>query len=139
MPTVIMTIKPRHLRNIKSGIKRYELRKTKPGYRDAPHDPVRVLLCESGGRGEVVGEFKATFFADLTTTPAMELARLACITAAEADGYRRKGRGKLWGWLIKDFKDYRELHAVKHINDFGLDRPPQSWQYIKAPYADVRM
>lgn len=99
MPTIIMTIKPRHLRNMASGIKRYELRKTVPRRTDGK--PCRVLLCVSGGGGDIVAEFTADRFINLTETDPVELSRLACITAAEAEGYRRKGRGKLYGWGVK--------------------------------------
>lgn len=137
MPTIIMTIKRRHLRNMESGMKRYELRKTVP--RREPGKPVRVLLCESGGGGDIVAEFTADRFIDLTGADPMELARLACITAAEAEGYRKKGRGKLYGWGIRDFRMFPAKGRPLHINDIGLDRPPQSWQYVRVPYADIKI
>jgi len=69
----------------------------------------------------------------------MEIARLACITAAEAEGYRRKGRGKLYGWGVKDFRMYPVKGRPLHIGDIGLDRPPQSWQYVRVPYGDIKI
>ena len=137
MPTIIMTIKRRHLRNMESGIKRYELRKTVP--RREPGKPVRVLLCESGGGGDIVAEFTADRFINLTEADPMEIARLACITAAEAEGYRRKGRGTLYGWGVKDFRKYPVRDRPLHINDIGLNRPPQSWQYVRVPYAEIKI
>lgn len=137
MPTIIMTIKRRHLRNMESGIKRYELRKTIP--RRVDGKPCRVLLCESGGGGDIVAEFTMDGYRDLTNADPMELARLACITAAEADGYRRKGRGKLYGWGVKNFRRYPSRERPLHINDIGIDRPPQSWQYVRVPYADIKI
>lgn len=137
MPTIIMTIKPRHLRNMASGIKRYELRKTVP--RRTGGKPCRVLLCVSGGGGDIVAEFTADRFIDLTEADPVELARLACITAAEADGYRRKGRGRLYGWGVRDFRMFPVKGRPLHINDIGLDRPPQSWQYVRVPYAEIKI
>ena len=137
MPTIIMTIKRRHLRNMESGIKRYELRKTVP--RREPGKPVRVLLCVSGGGGDIVAEFTADRFVNLTGADPVELARLACITAAEAEGYRRKGRGKLYGWGIRDFRLFPVKGRPLHINDIGMNRPPQSWQYVRVPYADIKI
>lgn len=137
MPTIIMTIKRRHLRNMESGIKRYELRKTVP--RLAAGQSCRVLLCESGGGGDIVAEFTADRFVNLTGADPVELARLACITAAEAEGYRKKGRGKLYGWGVKDFRKYPVRDRPLHINDIGIDRPPQSWQYVRVPYADIKI
>ena len=137
MPTIIMTIKRRHLRNMESGIKRYELRKTMP--RRTGGKPCRVLLCVSGGGGDIVAEFTADRFIDLTEADPVELARLACITAAEADGYRRKGRGRLYGWGVRDFRMFPVKGRPLHINDIGLDRPPQSWQYVRVPYAEIKI
>ena len=137
MPTIVMTIKRRHLRNMESGIKRYELRKTVP--RVVGGKPCRVLLCESGGGGDIVAEFTVDHFRDLTDADPVELARLACITAAEADGYRRKGRGRLYGWGVRHFRRYPAKDRPLHINDIGLNRPPQSWQYVRVPYADIRI
>ena len=137
MPTIIMTIKRLNLRNMESGIKRYELRKTVPRRTDGK--PCRVLLCVSGGGGDIVAEFTADRFINLTETDPVELARLACITAAEAEGYRKKGRGELYGWGVKDFRKYPERDRPLHINDIGLDRPPQSWQYVRVPYADIKI
>ena len=137
MPTIIMTIKPRHLRNMESGIKRYELRKTRPMRVD--DDRCHVLLCESSGGGDIVAEFIMDGWLDLTNADPMELARLGCITAAEAEGYRRKGRGKLYGWGVKDFRKYPMKDRPLHINDIGLNRPPQSWQYVRVPYAGIKI
>lgn len=136
MTTIIMTIRRRHLRNIESGLKRYELRKTIP---KTDGRPCLVLLCESGGGGIIVGEFVADSFIDLTEAEPMELARLGCITAAEADGYRKKGRGRLYGWRIKDFRRYPRRGRPLHIVDLGLKRPPQSWQYVRIPYAGLKI
>jgi hypothetical protein len=81
MPTIIMTIKPRHLRNMESGIKGWELRKTLPRVKEG--QSCLVLLCESGGRGEIAAEFEMDAWRDLTAAEPTELARMACITAAE--------------------------------------------------------
>ena len=137
MPTIIMTIKPRHLRNMESGIKGWELRKTVPRQTDGK--PCRVLLCESGGGGDIVAEFTMDRWHDLTKLASTTVARLGCITAAEVERYRKKGRGKLYGWSVKDFRKYPVKDRPLHINDIGLDRPPQSWQYVRVPYAGIKI
>lgn len=137
MLIIIMTIKRRHLRNMALGIKRYELRKTVP--RLAEGERCLVLLCESGSGGWIKAEFVMDGWRDLTKAEPGELARLACITAAEADGYRRKGRGKLYGWKIKGFREYKVKGRPLHINDIGLKRPPQSWQYVRVPYGELKI
>ena len=135
MPTIIMTIKRRHLRNMESGLKRWELRKTLPRMVDGK--PCRVLLCESGGRGVIAAEFEMDAWRDLTDVEPVELARLGCITAAEAEGYRKKGRGTLYGWHVTKFRRYPAKGRPGHINDIGLSRPPQSWQYVRVPYGEL--
>ena len=137
MPTIIMTIKRRHLRNMESGIKRWELRKTLPRVKAGQR--CRVLLCVSGGRGEIAAEFEMDAWRDLTAAEPTELARLACITAAEADSYRRKGRGKLYGWHVTKFRRYPVEGRPSHINDVGMSRPPQSWQYVRVPYGELKI
>ena len=146
MKTIIMTIKRRHLRNMELGIKRYELRKTVPRVKDG--EKCLVLLCVSGSSGEIAAEFVMDGWRDLTEAAPVELARLAAITAAEAVGYRKKGRGKLYGWsvtrrgklygwCVTRFRRYPVAGRPSHINDIGLTRPPQSWQYVRVPYGDL--
>lgn len=91
----------------------------------------RGAKAEAGEAGRIRGGM-------LQADP-MELARLGCITAAEAEGYRRKGRGKLYGWGVKDFRKYPVKDRPLHINDIGLNRPPQSWQYVRVPYAGIKI
>lgn len=86
-----------------------------------------------------MAEFTADRFVNLTEADPVELARLACITAAEAEGYRRKGRGKLYGWRVRYFRMLPVKGRLLHINDIGLDRPPQSWQYVRVPYAEIKI
>jgi len=86
-----------------------------------------------------VAEFTANRFISRTGADPVELARLACITAAEAEGYRKKGRGELYGWGVKDFRMYPVKGRPLHIGDIGLDRPPQSWQYVRVPYGDIKI
>ena len=52
MLTIIATIKPVHLGNIRSGVKTQEMRKTSP-----KGVPFRVLCCQSGSGGKILAEF----------------------------------------------------------------------------------
>ena len=120
-----MSIRARHLRNMATGIKPYELRKTRP--RDAGE--YRVVLCVSGRSGAIDAEFTCRAFADMRYADATRIAQLGCITAAEATEYRLKGRAGLYGWKVEDFR--RLDGEGLHITDFGLDRAPQSWCYAR--------
>ena len=135
MKTIIMTIKRRHLRNMELGNKRYELRKTVPRLKVG--ERCLVLLCVSGSGGEIAAEFIMNGWQDFSEVEPGYLSRMAAITAAEADGYRKKGRGKLYGWCVSQFRRYPVAGRPIHINDIGLSRPPQSWQYVRVPYGDM--
>ena len=124
---IVMTVKARHIRNMRTGVKKYELRKTRP----AKDTPRRVWLCESGSGGRIVASFTCRNFPELSAVHPVKLAKLAAITAAEVEGYRKKGGGKLYGWKIENFEDYKGTEWELHIADFGLTRPPQSWCYAK--------
>ena len=53
MTTIVLTVKPVHLNNIRMGCKLEEVRKTVPKGKL----PVRVLCCESGSGGQIKCEF----------------------------------------------------------------------------------
>lgn len=119
-----MTVKARHIRNMRAGLKRLELRKTRPGQ----ETPFRVWICESGSGGMVVARFDCPWIRELTGTEDGEIAQAACITRAEVSGYR--AGGQLFGWRMENFDYFKQRHWL-HITDFGLKRPPQSWGYAK--------
>lgn len=124
MKTIIMSIKPRHFRNMVKGVKPYELRTTRP----SAALPVTVLLCVSGTGGEIRGSFICREIEDATMWGPARIAKAACITTDEAEGYRRKGR-RLYAWKVDDM---RAGGDVLSIYDYGATRPPQSWCYAKA-------
>lgn len=126
MRDIIMTVKPRHIRNMQKGLKGYELRHTRP-----VQAPVgRVWICEKGSGGRIVASFKIGMIEDMTADGDTIIAELCAITPEEVAGYRKKG-GRLYGWLIKDFMYFNGPENDRHILDFGLKRPPQSWCYAK--------
>ena len=127
---IVMTIKPRHIRNMRLGLKRYELRKNQPGQ----SAPFRVWICESGSGGRVVARFNCPAVTPLSGRDDATIAQTGCITMSEAQGYRKKGQ--LFGWKVADFDYFRQTDRL-HITDFGLDRPPQSWCYAKEVPGDV--
>ena len=131
MPDIIMTIKARHVRNMRLGVKKYELRKTRPACFQMHNHYTRVWLCESGSGGRIVASFMCRAYPEMTNTDDTLVAKLCAITAAEVQGYRKGGKQRLFGWLIEDFEDYKESGLLPHIVDFGLKRPPQSWCYAK--------
>lgn len=52
----------------------------------------------------------------------------ACLSVEELEAY---GKGsELYGWHISKYKFYG-FGSFKHIEDFGLKRPPESWCYVE--------
>lgn len=51
----------------------------------------------------------------------------------EQEKYRRQGGGKLYGWQVGAVEVFREK---KPLAEYGLDRPPQSWQYLRSGRSD---
>ncbi len=127
LETVLISIRARHLNNIRRGKKKYELRKSRP--RVEP--PFRVLCCVSGTAGTVEAEFVVDRVAFMTEAPAERIAQLACITPEEARAYRGES-GDLYGWHIMAHTliDYKALGCERNVVDYGLKRPPQGFRYV---------
>lgn len=135
MKTIIATIKPFYLNEIRWGHKTIEVRKTVPKC----DYPVRVLLCESGSGGQIKAEFtmKRVLYADrielIFRTDAVRWAENASgLSSRELLDYAGDKR-TLYFWEISDMVDYcsTEGYHVRNISEFGLKRTPQSWQYVK--------
>ena len=126
MITIVATIKPVHLGNIRSGIKSQEIRKTCP-----KSVPFRVLCCQSGSGGKILAALvvRSPVKAYPRSVPA--IVEEACVMMQEAEAY---AAGKeLWFWDINDMIDYCSTkgYRVLNISEFGLKRAPQSWCYVK--------
>ena len=126
MLTIIATIKPQHLGNIRAGLKLYEMRKTCP--KDVPF---RVLCCQSGSGGKILAEFIVHCPMQVKVREWPELVRGACVFMHEAEEY---AAGKeVWFWDINDMIDYCSTkgYRVRNVSEFGLKRAPQSWCYVE--------
>lgn len=120
MRTIIMSIRARHIRSILAGRKVWELRTTRP----AQDPPFQVLLCQTGTCGRITAAFECSVVTEVTGLNDAEIARRACVTPEEVAGYRRDGR--LYAWVI------RGAHRLDaHTTDYGVDRPPRSWRYVR--------
>ena len=126
MKTIIATIKPVHLNDIRSRKKKYEMRKSCPA-----ELPVRVLCCQSGSGGKILAEFivDAALQEDPGDCPGVVAD--TCVSMEMAEAY---AAGKeVWFWCVTNVIDYCSTkgHRVRHISEFGLKRAPQSWCYVK--------
>lgn len=128
MLTIIATIKPEHLGNIRSGKKLFEMRKTCP-----KSVPFRVLCCQSKSGGEILAEFvvKAPICVKPPVPFTTKLMEKTCITADAAEQYA--AGGTVWFWDVRDMIDYCSTkgYRVRNVAEFGLKRAPQSWCYVE--------
>lgn len=134
MKTIIATIKPVHLGNIRRGLKLCEIRKTAP-----KEVPFRVMLCESGSGGQIKAEFVCDAVRPVKVCEDGEIQHwyyfglnTACITHDEMAAYI--GHGKTGcAWHITKMVDYcsTKRQKVRHISEFGINKVPQSWVYAK--------
>lgn len=157
MITVIATIKPEHLGNIRSRRKSYEMRKTAP----AAGAPFRVLCCESGSGGMIKAEFVCDKVYRCNNIHAADgFVRESCVTMRQAEEYAA-GKSVCF-WHILNLVDYDQ---PKKVTDFyrpgtlssadfeyqlydgsgdprrrsyasylltqAIRRPPQSWCYVE--------
>lgn len=127
MKTVLISIKKRHLNNMLKGKKKWELRRTKPRL----EPPFRVLCCVSGTCGSVEAAWICDKVVPLSYRDARHVAALGYVTIEEAGEYQR--RGPLFGWHVQEgtLWDWKGLGIAKHITDYGIRTPPQSWRYVE--------
>ena len=143
MKTIIATIQPVHLGNIRSGNKKFEIRKTLPEPLKNGH-PLRCLCCESGSGGQI----KAEFIIDKVKIETLDgflqrnngnIDPLAYIygTCVQwkylCDYMSNRQLQPIYFWHISNMIDYCNTkgYRVRNISEFGLKRPPQSWQFVK--------
>lgn len=134
MRTIIATIKTAHLGNIRRGEKCFEVRKNAPSL----EPPFRVLLCESGTSGMIKAEFVCDYVRCVHTdeygTPIMVnpvSPEACCLSMGQLVDYANNK--PLYCWHISQMVDYCNTKGrrVRHISEYGLKRPPRSWQYVK--------
>lgn len=140
MTTIVLTVKPVHLHNIRTGCKLEEVRKSVPN----KILPVRVLCCESGSGGVIKCEFILDRYRVETVEsihrlyppcmPSWTFIPKAQISLGELEAYMgTKPFRKIYFWYISRMVDYCSTpgYRVLHISELGLKRVPQSWCYVK--------
>ena len=153
MQAVILSIRKEWVRLILSGDKTLEVRKTKPNYCaftiSRATYPLRVFLYESkanGGRGMVVGwvdcEGVTEIPADADAETVRATAARACLRVQDFDTYRRGhkpyicqlGGRTVYAWRLGEPNKIEPMGLMR----FGIDRAPQSWQWLRPEFADAR-
>lgn len=134
---ILLSIHHEHAENIFSGAKDLEIRKTAPsgGY------PYIIYMYETktrGGAGAIVGFFKCNcrlktnafgsgLHAQEGDALRAEFARRACLKEDELAAYANGS--DIHGLVVST---PIRFPRPRPLSDFGIDRPPQSWQFMKA-------
>lgn len=135
---VLLSIKKEWLSKIMAGEKVMEVRKSMPWEISHPF----VVFCyetkSNGGAGKVAAAFicddidslnclQSLAVFDETELPkeTEKFVNESCLTFKELFDYG-KNVGALYGWHVASTQP-----LDKKLSDFGLKRPPQSWQYVR--------
>ena len=122
MTEIMISIQPKWVEKILDLSKRWEMRKTIPKAKG----PFRVFIYQTEGGG-VVGEFVCDSFTEVD--PGEITKRILTDTQLTKQEALEYADGKtVYLWRIRSLVDYPE---PKPLSAYGLDRPPQSWCYIK--------
>lgn len=135
---ILMSIQPEWCELISQGIKTVEVRKSRP--KMDPSFKVYIYCTLSGeawltkgeqpvqGNGKVIGEFICSNIEELKSNMlfnAPELYSQSCMTRGEFFSYADKKTVYLW-----HISRLRVYSTPKLLNEFCVQRAPQSWQYI---------
>ena len=126
MLAVLMSMKPKWWEKILDGEKTLEIRKTHP-QNERLEWPVTVLVYVSG-TGAVQGQFLCP--GEVSYRTMQDLEEMSCVPREDLLKYA-KGR-RLSGWIVQSPEKF---DAPSPLAEFGLDRPPMSWQYVEIPDA----
>ena len=127
MTEILISIQPKWVEKIMTLAKRWEMRKTMP----KKQGPFRCFIYQTENGG-VVGEFVCDTFTEVE--PGEITKRVLTdtqLTMKEALEYA--AGSTVYLWRIRSLVDYPE---PKPLSAYGLDRPPQSWCYVKGSDPD---
>jgi predicted transcriptional regulator len=129
MRAVLMSMKPQWWEKILAGEKTMEIRKSAPNSEDGRKFtwPLTVLVYVSG-TGAVQGQF--TCHGWIKTNLLDMMVAQSCVPLEDLQEYARGG--SLCGWVVGSPEKY---DTPSPLAEFGLDRPPMSWQYVEIPDA----
>lgn len=129
MKAVLMSMKPKWWEKILAGEKPLEIRKTAPkGGAGQPEPWPLLVLVYVSGTGAVQGQFLCHGWVKTNYMPYLE--KLSCVPLADLVRYAGGPGKSLYGWIAKDPEKY---DTPSPLAEFGLTRPPMSWQYIEIP------
>lgn len=128
MRAVLMSMKPQWWEKILAGEKLLEIRKSAPkGGAGEPEPWPLLVLVYVSGTGAVQGQFSCEGW--VKTNYLQFLERLSCVPLEDLEKYAGGPGKKLCGWVIKSAEKF---DTPSPLAEFGLDRPPMSWQLLCA-------
>ena len=129
MKAVLLSLKPEWWEKILAGEKKMEIRKTAPKDRTGEPGPWPMLvLVYVSGTGVVMGKFYC--YGYVRTNLLAGLQRLSCVPLADLVSYAGGPGGSVYAWIVKNPEKF---DTPKPLAEFGMTRPPMSWQYIEIP------
>ena len=106
-----------------------EIRKTAPQGGAGEPDPWPMLvLVYVSGTGGVQGKFHCPGY--VKTNLLAGLQRRACIPMGDLVDYAGGPGKSVCAWIVENPEKFDEQRPLA---EFGLTRPPMSWQYIEIP------
>lgn len=129
MRAVIMSVKPKWWEKMLAGEKDLEIRKTAPkGGAGGPEPWPLLVLVYVSGTGAVQGQFTCPGY--IKTNLLAGIHQRACLTLADLTAYAGGPGKSVCAWIVKAPEKYDDPCPLA---EFGLTRPPMSWQYIEIP------
>ena len=124
MIDILLSVRPFWCGKIIALQKPIELRKSRP-HGDTPY---HIYLYETKqGRGKVVGEcICSSIEKAVEQFDRIAMVEGSCLTLDQINAYSK--RKPVYGWYLAKVVEYT---TPKPLSDFGLQRAPQSWCYIK--------
>ena len=123
---IIMSIHPKWAEKIYKGEKRVEWRKTRPKL----EGKTRVYIYVTSPINKVTGFFTILDVFGFDSNHGISFAvEKGCVPIDDLKKYQGDSMC-IFAWEIK-YGSVVKFNQPKSIADFGLKRPPQSWQYIK--------
>ena len=122
MCQMLLSIKPEHVNNILSGVKRYEFRKVR-----CRADVNKIIIYSTAPEKRVVAEADLEDIIEADVEDVWEITQdLAGITYEFFSDYY-KGKKKAVAYKLKNVIEYDE---PKTLLEFGLSFAPQSFVYV---------
>jgi predicted transcriptional regulator len=139
MKAILLSIKPEWAEKIYNGEKTIEWRKSRPRI-DRNNCHTRVYIYETAPVKRITGYFTLAgcYEVDLGCKPVnmadalmtVDIQRRGCVPREDLVNYQGKSRC-IYAWSVDQRREMVRYNVPYRLDNFGLKRPPQSWQYVE--------